>query len=225
MIPIRPADDELFATMLAAARLGRLRPSVDSLRSRYDQEWDDPLAGLPYALAMLAGMLSGREDSIEETSYVEIVETLSDVLYHLPDHWLGRYLRIHARAILPDDSDQPKYVAAERTRAIEDARELIERQDRADWQPWFACSYLLAARLTWHADRDAGYAVAVLVTTAAARRCTPVRFPALGSVMCSAFRWYRDQPGLPEQDAVGSMMAALFPDQPAVRQAQAGQAA
>jgi hypothetical protein len=226
MIGIRATDEELFSTVIAAARLGRGGPIIDRLRTTYDRDWDDPLAGFPYALAVLAEVLSDRHALSEKFSlnYTELIGTLSDVLYHLPDHWLGRYLRIYIRTLLRDEGKYVDYIVSERIRAVEDARELIERQDQTDWQPWFACSYLLAARLAWDTDRDDRDAVATLVTAAAARRRAPVTFPALGSVLGYAFSWYRSQPELPEQDAVGAMMAALFPSHSAARRARTGRA-
>jgi hypothetical protein len=225
MIPIVDADEDLFGTLVAAARLGRIGALIEHLRTRYDEEWDDPLGGFPYALAMLAVLQSGREGLMEQFNYTEIIETLSDLLYHSPDHWLGRYLRIHARSLLPAKGEYPNYLAAERAKAVEDSRELIERQGRAAWQPWFACSYLIAARVAWQSGRHDRDAVAALVTEAAARPCGTVRFRSLGSVMRSAFLWYHNQAELPERDAVGVMMDAIFPGQPAVGRERAGRPA
>ncbi|SRR6266487_608432 len=220
MLPISDADEDLFATAVAAVRIGRVGAIIERLRTRYDEEWDDPLAGLPYAMAMLAVLLSGRADLLKEMNYTDIVETLGDVLHHQPDHWLSRYLRIHARVLLPD-GEYALYIAAERSKAVADAEELIERQSRTAWQPWFASTYLVAARLAWQSERKDRDRVAALVTAAAARPCAPIRFPSLGSVMCGAFLWYRAQPELPERDTVRAMMEALFPGQPAVRRQRA----
>jgi hypothetical protein len=211
MIPIVDADEELLGTLIAAARFGRAGVITDRLRARYDEEWDDPLAGFPYALAMFSLLLSGREDFLEQFNYTEIIETLSDLLYHEPDHWLGRYLRIHTRTLLPADGEHRQYLAAERAKAAADASELIERQSRAAWQPWFACSYLMAARLEWQSDRQDRDQVATLVRAATARPRAPVRFRALGGVLRIAFVWYCDQPELPERDQVRATMDNLFP--------------
>jgi hypothetical protein len=224
MIPITRADEELFGTLVMAARFGRIGTVVSHLAERYEKEWDDPLAGFPYALSMLAALQSGREDLQEHFDYTEIVETLSDLLYNRPDHWLGRYLRIHVRTMLPADAPEHRgYIAAERARAAEDAAELIERQDAAGWQPWFACAHLVAARLAWESDRDEDR-VAALVTAAAARTAGPVGFHSLGSIACEVFLWYRHESGLPHQDTVAAMTDALFPDQPAVRRIRADSA-
>lgn len=220
MIPITRADEELFGTALMAARLGRVRGIVAQLRKRYEQEWDDPQAGFPYALALVAILMSGRDDH-QEFDYTEVVETLSDLLYQEPDHWLGRFLRIHTRTLLPTQTDEyPAYIAAERTRAAEDAAELITRQARSDWQPWYACAYLLSARLAWEGERDADRA-AGLVAAAAAHPASPIVFPSLGGIMCEAFVWYYSEPGAPDREAVGRLMDALFPAQPAARRLRA----
>jgi hypothetical protein len=216
MDPITRGDEELFGTVMVAARLGRSEPIVARLRQRYEQEWDDPRAGFPYALALLALLQSGREELREQLNYTEIVETLSDLLYHEPDHWLGRYLRIHTRSLLPVHAEEHQaYVTAERTRAAEDAAELIERQAKVDWQPWFACPYILAARLAWEAgERDR---VPELVRAAAAQPGAAVPFGALGGLLCEGLLWYMSQPDLPERDTAHAVMDALFADQPAVR--------
>jgi hypothetical protein len=224
MDPITRGDDELFGTVMVAARLDRAGPILARLRERYEREWDDPRAGFPYALALLALLQSGREDLRGQLNYTEIVETLSDLLYHEPEHWLGRYLRIHTRALLPvQATEHQAYVTAERARAAEDAAELIERQAKADWQPWFACTYLLAARLAWEAGQRDG--VATLVRAAAARPGGPVVFRALGGLLCEAFLWYDSRADLPERDTAGALMDALFADQPAVRRLRGGRSA
>lgn len=221
MDPITHDHEELFGTVIVAARLGRAGKIVQRLRERYEQEWDDPLAGFPYALSMLALLQSGREDLRESLNYTEIVETLSDLLYHQPGHWLGRYLRIHTRTLLPVDAEEHQgYITAERTRAAEDVAELIERQAATDWQPWFACPYILAARLAWESGDKDRVAPLVSEAAAAARPGAPIRFRALGGLLCEGFVWYDSQLGLPEQDSAAALMGALFPDQPAVRRAR-----
>jgi len=223
MIPISESDEELFAALFAAARFGRSGPIIERLRVRYDEEWADPLSGFPYAMAMFAVLMSGREDLRDHLSYTEIIETLSDLLYSVPDHWLGRYVRVHTRTLLPDSGEHAHYIAAERKRAAQDVAELIDRQSRTAWQPWFACSYLQAARLAAIAG-EPGEA-AGLVRAAADQPGAPISFPSLGSILRFAFIAYRDQPELPEQALVGELMGTLFPGHPALRRVRAGQQA
>jgi hypothetical protein len=221
MVPITREDEQLFGAALMAAKMGRIRPILAKLRKRYEEEWDNPQAGYPYALAMVGLLMSGREDRLEDFDYTEVVETLSDLLYHEPDHWLGRFLRIQTRTLLPTDADEyQQYIAAERTRAAEDAAELIARQADSDWQPWYACAYLLAARLEWEGERDVAK-VGELITAAAAHPATPVPFGSLGGVMCEAFAWYYVEPGVPELETAGTLMDALFPGQPVARRVRA----
>ncbi|WP_432994606.1 hypothetical protein [Dactylosporangium sp. CA-233914] len=219
LTPPTAADEGLFGTVMVAARLGRAEKIVGRLRERYEQEWDDPRAGFPYALALLALLQSGREDLRGQLSYTEIVETLSDLLYHEPGHWLGRYLRIHTRALLPADATEHRgYVIAERTRAAEDAAELVGRQDAVEWRPWFACTYLLAARLAWESGETGQLdRIPELIRSAAAKAdAREVGFPSLGGLLCEGFVWYHSKPGLPERDTAAALMDTLFPAQPAV---------
>jgi hypothetical protein len=218
VIPITLADEELFAVATVAARLGRADAIVAGFAAKYEQEWDDPVAGFPYALTMLAVLQSGHAEVRARVDFTEIVETLGDLLYNRPDHWLGRYLRIHARTMLPTDPvDYRGYIAAERAKAIEDAAQLIELQSRAEWRPWFACAHLLAARLAWEADPEDRDRVAALATAPVPRVGAPIPFPALGGFMRDTFLWYHGESGLPEKDTVAAMSRALFPERPPVR--------
>lgn len=216
MDPITREDEELFGTVMVAARLGRAEKITARLKERYEREWDDPRAGFPYALAMLALLQSGREDLREQLNYTEIVETLSDLLFHEPGHWLGRYLRIHTRTLLPADATEHRaYIAAERARAVQDAAELLDRQAAAEWRPWFACTPVLAARLAWEGgDRDR-----VPGLLDGLRGSEPIRFRALGGLLCEGFVWYVSQPDVPAGDTAVAAMVALFGDQPSVRRA------
>jgi hypothetical protein len=221
MIPITKADDDLFGTAVLATRLGRAGPLIEHLRKRYHDEWDDPMAGVPFALAMFALVQSGRTEISAEFNFTDIIETFGDLLYDEPNHWLGRYLRIHARTLLPTDGEYQNYMVAERVRAAEDVQELIDRQSRTAWQPWFTCTYITAARLAWQTNPADLDAIAGLVTAAAELPCAPVRFPSLGSVLCSSFFLYYDQPELPERDTVGALMGLIFPDHLTVKRERA----
>ncbi|MFY1632983.1 hypothetical protein ACN27F_06780 [Solwaraspora sp. WMMB335] len=232
MIQITAADEELFATVLAATRLGRADAIVERLSEQYEKDWQNPLAGFPYALSMVAKMqVTWANEAVDEgqalASYSEIIESLGDLLYGEPDHWLGRYLRVRIRTMMmpPDHLDHPRFVTDERARAADDARELIERQAGDDWRPWFACPYLLAARLAWESDGRDPAEVARLVATAAARPASAVPFRALGGILSEGFVWYDSQPDLPERGTARRLARALFAGQRAVRAAAAPAAA
>lgn len=220
MVPITRADDELFSTVMAAARLGRAHKIVARLSEQYGQEWGGPTAGFPYALSMVALMqidltTAGLDEKKSVYNYGEIIESLGDVLYGVPDHWLARYLRVRTRAMMmpPSHAQYPDFVVEERARAAKDADELIARQADTAWQPWFAATYLLAARLDWEAeDRDADL-VGKRIAEAAARPATPITFRALGSLLREPFIWYLGQPDVPERDTATGLLAALFPGQ------------
>lgn len=229
MVPITRADEELFGTVLVAARLGRAHRIVEDLRVRYEEDWEDPLAGFPYALSMLA-QLQVSPEGTEVGMFAKLVETLGDVVYGTPDHWLGRYLRIRMRSLIPLDHSEgyeryqriagpyPElhdsyraFAEAEKARAGTDVEELIARQSASAWQPWYACTYLLAARLEWEsADRDPDR-VAQLAAQATAAPGAPIPFRALGTVLCEAFVWYCHEPDVPGREAVVRTLRALFP--------------
>jgi hypothetical protein len=223
MVPLTAADDELFSTVTAAARLGRADKIVARLSERYGQEWGSPMAGLPYALSMVALMQidltsAGLEERTAVYNYGEIIESLGDLLYGVPDHWLGRYLRVRMRTMMmpPSHAEYPEFVIEERARAAADAADLITRQAGADWQPWFAATYLLAARLEWESPERDVDRVRQLVTEAAAHPATPITLRALASLLREPFLWYLNQPELPDRQAVSRMLAALFSGQRAV---------
>jgi hypothetical protein len=211
MLQITREDDELFGTVLAAIRMGRIQDVLENLSARYEREWDDPLAGFPYALAMVAMLDYGSDSAWRRNSYNEVTETLGDLLYHFPDHWLGRFLRLRTRALVPLEGEYPEFAAAERARAAADAEELIERQSMAAWRPWFACTYLQAARLAWDSDQRDPDRTAELVSAATAHPGEPIPFRSMARVLCSGFFWYCGQPDVPERAAVENLMRALFP--------------
>jgi len=217
MVPITRADDELFSTVIAAARLGRAQKIVARLSDRYGQEWGVPMAALPYALSMVALMqLDLTSDGLDEKksvyNYGEIIESLGDLLYGVPEHWLARYLRIRTRTMMmpPSHAEYPEFVVEERARAAKDADELIARQAGAEWQPWFASTYLLAARVAWESEERDLDRVRGLVAEATSRPAAPIEFPALGSLLREPFIWYLGQPELPDHEAVSRTLAALF---------------
>jgi hypothetical protein len=211
MIQITRADDELFGTVVAAIRMGRVGDVLEPLSTHYEQEWDDPLAGFPYALAMVAVLDYSGDDAWRQNSYNEIAETLGDLLYHFPDHWLGRFLRLRTRALVPLGGEYPQFAAAERARAAADAEELIERQSAQAWRPWFACTYLQAARLAWDSDQRDPDRTAALVAAATAHPAEPIPFRSMSRILCSGFFWYCGQPDVPERAAVEDLMHVLFP--------------
>lgn len=212
MIQITREDDELFGTVVAAIRMGRVRDVLERLSARYEQEWDDPLAGFPYALAMVAVLDYSDDSDWRQNSYNVIAETLGDLLYHFPDHWLGRFLLLRTRALVPLDCEYPEFVAAERARAAADTVELIERQSTQAWRPWFACTYLQAARLAWDSDQRDPDRTAELVSAATAHPGEPIPFRSMARILCSGFFWYCGQPDVPERAAVENLMQVLLPN-------------
>jgi hypothetical protein len=222
--PISQHDEQLFRTVFVATRLGRADAIVERLAARYAAEWDDPEAGFPYALAMMAalnadGKRARATDADGQLGYLQLIETLDDVLYNVPDHWLGRYSRVMIRALLPGSGvPYQQYVDEERAKLVADLAELMDRQARAHWQPYFACTYLLAARVSHEDDKDEARTVE-LVNAAADKPARPIPFPTLGAFLARPFLVVYSTPDFPARACVATMMTALFPGLPAVRAA------
>lgn len=230
---ITRADENLFHTVTVATKLGRAKAIVDRLGARYDDDWDSVDAAFPYALAMVAVLQTSGTDFEKHAGYTDVIETLGDVLHADPDHWLARYCRARIRALIPTSySVYRNYVVGERGKAVRDADELIERQSMAPAQPYFACTYLLAARMALEDTAlegtesgtagDAGDGVdraAGLIERAAALPADAVPFPALAAILCEPFVACYSQPAVPSRALVGDLMSALFPEVPAVRRA------
>jgi hypothetical protein len=224
-------DEGLFRTVMSAARLGRAGTLIEHLGKRYAEEWDDAEAGLPYALAMVAALQTGAlfPESAgprqHGTTYDELTETLEDVLYVAPDHWLARYCRVFVRVLLPTSGGrEARFARDEHAKARTDIAELIALQRRAPWQPYFSCAYVVAARLA--AEGDYGDASAgQLIAEACDKPNGPIPFRMLGSIMCPSFIALHANPDLPERARLGALMATLFPNEPAVTAALRGQPA
>lgn len=215
---ITQADEDLFHTVTVATKLGRSKGIIDRLSARYADEWDNAEAAFPYALAMVAVLQASGTDFEKHAGYTEVTETLGDVLYAEPDHWLARYCRTRIRALIPTSySVYRNYVQGERGKAVRDADELIERQSRVPAQPYFAAAYLLAARMA--ENREDTDRVEQLISQAAAGPAEPIAFPALAAMLCEPFVACYTEPSTPARALVGELMSALFPDVPAVRKA------
>lgn len=214
---IGQADEDLFHTVTVATKLGRASAIIERLSTRYADEWDNAEAGFPYALAMVAVLQTSGTDFEKHAGYTEVIETLGDVLYADPDHWLARYCRVRIRALIPTSySVYRNYVEGERGKAVRDVDELIERQSQVPPQPYFACAHLLAARMALANGADTDRA-ARLIAQAAAGPAQPVRFPALAAMLCEPFVACYTEPAAPAREQLGELMSALFPDVPAVR--------
>jgi len=168
MDPITRDDDELFGTVMVAARLGRSGPIVARLRERYEKEWDGPAVRLPVRAghARPAAVRSGgspRAAELQPRSWRPSCDSSTTN----PTTGSAATCGSTPHAAAGRRQGAPGYIAAERARAAEDVTELIERQAATAWQPWFACPYVLAARLAWESgDQEP---VAGLVSGAASR--------------------------------------------------------
>ena len=158
-----------------------------------------------------------QPDHGTQSGYLEVVETLGDVLAADADHWLARYCRARLRAFVPTTYGvYQNFIDGERAKAVADVDELIERQAKAPWRPYFAAPYLLAARLAGEGRHRDMARVGRLITAAAEQPGTPVPFQALGTMMCESFVFVYNDPDIPARAALGQLMVELFPGHPAV---------
>jgi hypothetical protein len=212
---ITPADDDLYEAVRVAAKLGRAKPLVDRLNERYQEEWDDPDVSFRYTLAVMATLHTVRSDVEGHRSYNSAMEALGDVLAAAPDHWLARYCRARLRALVPTGfSAYTMFVEHERKMANEDLKELADRQAEAPWQPYFVSTHLQQAFVA--SQGDDWPAVGRFLDAANGQPPAPVRLRALGSMLCEPFLALYNLVDADQRAVVGSLMAAMFPDQAAV---------
>jgi hypothetical protein len=218
---IDDGDERLFYTMTVAARLGRADRIVPSLLADYDEHWDDPEASFRYALALVAMIEAHRNEQETYANYRMSMEALDDVIESVPGHWLARYCRLRHRVLIRTGFGKfQEYLHDERDQALADARELLRHQEQVPWQPYFSAACLLAAKL-YIGQGDQPQA-ARLVDDAGERPHAKVPYPALASLMVApCLVLYHDAIPPPMKAVVGTTMARLFPDHPAVRSALA----
>ena len=222
MRPISQHDEELFRTVFVAARMGRADAVVARLGDRYAEEWDNPEAGFPYALALMAALNADATraraiDAHGQSGFLQLIETLDDLLYNVPDHWLARYCRVTIRVLLPATSQAyQEYLSEERAKLHTDLTELLDRQSHARWQPYFACPCLVAARLA-HEDGQGAARTEEFVDRAASGPARPIPFPTLGAFLAQPFLVAYGIADFPARPRVGALMSTLFPDLKAAR--------
>lgn len=211
---IAAEEEELYQTLSLAGRMGKSQLVKKRLEQRYEEAWANPQASFPYALALTAELQDPRPRLEKHLVYGSAIEVLDDVIY-AEDHWLARYLRARLRALIPRGyRDFTVYVDSERRKGQKELYELIDRQSKVQWQPYFASTYLLAAAraCTETAEREAGR----LIAEAKAHPARPVPFHALGSLLCEPFLTVLEQVSGMQRQAVARLMSELFPDQQAV---------
>lgn len=213
---INGADEEMFQTVTLATKLGKADRVIERLSERSLEEWDNPEAGFPYALATMAALQASGSDLEKHAGYYEAIGTLTDVLENCPDHWLASYCRVRLRSLVPAEYGLYRdYLSNEQDTALAEAAALIEAQSTVEWQPYFASPYLLAAHL--HLNRGQDDTAGDLVRRAAERPTGPVGLPALGAILSEPFVAVHQRTGPRLRDVVGRLMSELFADQSAVR--------
>ncbi|WP_283137885.1 hypothetical protein [Rhizohabitans arisaemae] len=216
---ITQADENLFQTIVVAAKLGRADPLVERLNDQYAEDWENPQAAFPYALAVVAMLQADVSGFEKHASFNEALETLNDILYTDPAHWLAQYLRARLRTMIPSSLIYKTYLDMERDKAGEGSQELIEVQAAAAWQPYFVSAYALAAHTPGEDGRDPAHVGKTIREAAEAGPRSRVPYPALGAILCEPLVALYMDVTLPERELIATMMRELYPDQPAVRDA------
>lgn len=145
---IEAADDELFEAVSLAGKLRRADNLLERLERRHYASPEDPRAAFSYALALVAVLPTTDSDIEAHGRFGAAADALDGVIAAEPDHWLARYLRIRLRCLLVTGPSTLAAVAEEELkRANDELDELIDRQSRVEWQPYFSGAFALAARL------------------------------------------------------------------------------
>jgi len=222
---ITPADEEIFQTVSLAGKLGRTAPVLAQFERRYNADPGDPDAAFPYALALTAALPSVTTDFEIHAAFGATIEVLGEVVTASPDHWLARYCRARLRALVPSSySVFAIHTESELAKAAADLNELVAQQSEQPARSYFAGPYVLAAVVRWSAEESGtpvadGPGSAELLAGAAGQPRTRVPYQALGAMLCEPFIALYDRSTGPERELAAELMAAMFPDQAAVKRA------
>jgi hypothetical protein len=226
---ITPADEEIFQTVSLAGKLGRAAPVLEKFERRYHADPGDPDAAFGYALALTAALPSVTTDFEIHAAFGATIEVLGEVVSAVPDHWLARYCRARLRALVPSSySVFTIHTESELAKAAADLNELLAAQSGQPARPYFASPCVLAAVVRCSAEETGtpvgdGPDRAELLAAAAGQPRARVPYPALGAMLCEPFIALHDRSTGSERDLAGDLMATMFPDQVAVKQALARQ--
>jgi hypothetical protein len=208
---IDDGDEQLFSTVIVAARLGKSDRIIDALEAEYDERWDQPETIFRYALAQVAMVRAHNTELQRRASYAKSLAALDEVLAFESEHWLARYCRARHRILIRTGYGQyPTYLSEERDKAAEDIELLLQGQEHQPWQPYFASLLMLAAQ--FHAELGEPGRATEMIADAAARPRLPIRFAALGVILGEPFTTL-SHGQLPQQAkaTVAMLMTAAFP--------------
>jgi hypothetical protein len=193
-------DDELFVAVSMASRLGRAERLLERMEEHCRKDPEDPEAAFRYALGLLAVLPATGSELAAYGRFGAAADALTRVVAAVPDHWLARFLRIRLRCLLAAQREALREPAeTELSAADTEVDQLIDLQSRGEWQPYFASTYLLAARLAaWPArpgrDPQRAAAMRVLANRAPAHRPT---FHGLSALLNDAVVDARERPQPP----------------------------
>jgi tetratricopeptide (TPR) repeat protein len=218
---IARADDELYGLASVSAKLGRIAPLLERLdRARSDPA--DAESSFAFGLAQMAMLNSLPGEFDAHSRFSETIDAFGQVLAVEPRHWLARYGRARLRALIPSSyGNFTVQISSQLDSAAQDLEELLAYQAELEWQPYFASCYALAAVVGYLSGDSARCAEQL----AELLRCppTPVGLPSLGALLCEPLVTLHATCLEPDRPLLGQLMAALYGNQSAVRQALARQ--
>ncbi|MDX2545375.1 hypothetical protein ACOT81_13085 [Streptomyces sp. WI04-05B] len=208
---ISTADDELYGLASTAGKFGR----ADKLLARLDvsrsADPPDGDAALRYGLAQMAVLPSIGVEFAAHARFTDTVAALGDALSLDPDNWLARYGRARLRALIPSSyGAYAVQLTGELAQAAEDLDHLIAAQSGCAPEPYFVSAHALAAVI----DRLAGTAPSAgrppLSDALAACPRVPVRFRALGAVLCEPLATLHAEADGAERELLGEVLRTVY---------------
>jgi hypothetical protein len=217
---ITGADDELYGLASAAGKLGWAAKLLARLDDERRAAPADSEAAGRHALAMMAVLPSVGIEFAAHARFTATIEALGNALSLDPGHWLARYGRARLRALIPSSYGAYSVrMSGELEAARDDLDYLLGLQARHLAEPYFVSTHALAAVIDHLAGGPAASASARLAEALAACPRAPVRWPALGAVLCEPLLTLHASSADPERAAIGEVLSALYGDQPVVASA------
>jgi hypothetical protein len=214
---ITATDDELYGLASAAGKLGRSDKLLARLAAARRADPADAEAAGRHALALMAVLPSLGAGGAAHVRFTGTIDAFGDVLALEPDHWLACYSRARLRTLIPSTYGAYSVdMSAGLGHAREDLDHLFAAQAEHAGQPYFVSTHALAAVVDHLGGSPAPAVRPALLDALAACPRVPVRFPALGAILCEPLATLYAAAQGAERHAIGEVMSALYGDQPAV---------
>jgi hypothetical protein len=216
--PITTTDDELYGLASAAGKLGRADKLLARLEATCQADPADSAAAGRYALAMMAVLPSLGNGGAAHARFTATIDAFGDALALDPELWLARYGRARLRTLIPSTySVYSVQLTAELDRARDDVDHLIAGQAAdPEPRPYFASAHALGAVINHLAGETTPTVHPDLLHALAGYPLEPVRFPALGAVLCEPLATLYATCADARRPAIGEVMTALYGEQAAV---------